>query len=212
MAAPALRAADDVVARVAGGVPRRLAVLLALGGLVGLVAAAVLLVEKLAMVADAGYVPSCSFNPVLSCGSVMTTPQAQALGVPNPLIGVAGFAVVTTVGVALIAGARYRWWFWMGLQAGVTFGVVFVHWLIFQSLYRIEALCPYCMVVWVVTIAVFWYTTLHTLDVAHASLPGPVRRAARVVAGYHGVVLTGWYLTIVTLILIQFRMYWQTLL
>ncbi|PRC62285.1 hypothetical protein C6A85_03910, partial [Mycobacterium sp. ITM-2017-0098] len=28
----------------------------------------------------------------------------------------------------------------------------FVHWLIFQSLYRIGALCPYCMVVWAVTI------------------------------------------------------------
>ena len=29
---------------------------------------------------------------------------------------------------------------------------MFVHWLIFQSLYRIGALCPYCMVVWAVTI------------------------------------------------------------
>ena len=29
---------------------------------------------------------------------------------------------------------------------------VFMHWLIFQSLYRIGALCPYCMVVWAVTI------------------------------------------------------------
>ena len=30
--------------------------------------------------------------------------------------------------------------------------MVFIHWLIFQSLYRIGALCPYCMVVWAVTI------------------------------------------------------------
>ena len=30
---------------------------------------------------------------------------------------------------------------------------MFVHWLIFQSLYRIGALCPYCMVVWAVTIS-----------------------------------------------------------
>ncbi|MPV37895.1 vitamin K epoxide reductase family protein [Georgenia subflava] len=195
-----------------GAPPRHLAVLLALGGLAGLIAAVVLLIEKIALIADPSYVPSCSINPVLSCGSVMTTPQAEAFGVPNPLIGVAGFAVVTTVGVGLFAGARYRRWFYLGLQAGVTFGVVFVHWLIFQSLYRIEALCPYCMVVWVVTIAVFWYTTLHNVDAGHVPLPRSARRTVRGVAGYHGVVLTGWYLTVATLILIQFWTYWQTLL
>lgn len=202
----------DVSAHAGGGTTRQLALLLALGGLVGLVSAVVLLVEKIALIADPRYVPSCSINPVLSCGSVMTTPQAEAFGVPNPLIGVAGFAVVTTVGVGLLAGARYRRWFWLGLQAGVSFGAVFVHWLIFQSLYRIEALCPYCIVVWIVTIALFWYTTLRNLTAAHASLPRPTRRATEVVAGYHGVVLTGWYLTILALILFQFRTYWQTLL
>lgn len=56
-----------------------------------------------------------------------------------------------------------RRWFWLGLQAGTTAAVVFIHWSIFQSLYRIDALCPYCMVVWVVTIPLFWYTTLHNL-------------------------------------------------
>jgi uncharacterized membrane protein len=39
--------------------------------------------------------PSCSINPILSCGSVMTTPEAEAFGIPNLLIGIAGFAVVT---------------------------------------------------------------------------------------------------------------------
>ena len=43
-------------------------------------------------------------------------------------------------------------WYWAGLATGTLLGVAFVHWLIFQSLYRIGALCPYCMVVWAVTI------------------------------------------------------------
>ena len=43
-------------------------------------------------------------------------------------------------------------WYWAGLATGTALGVVFIHWLIFQSLYRIGALCPYCMVVWAVTI------------------------------------------------------------
>ncbi|MGC5628558.1 vitamin K epoxide reductase family protein [Georgenia sp. Z1344] len=199
------RAADSATP----GPPRHLTALLVAAGTIGLVAAVVLLVEKIALIADPTYVPSCSINPVLSCGSVMNTPQADAFGFPNPIIGVAGFAILLTVGMGLAAGGRYRRWFWLGLQAGVTFGAGFVHWLIFQSLYRIEALCPYCMVVWAVTIPVFWYTTLHNLSAAH--LPAP-RVLRRVLLEYHGVLLTGWYLVILTLIGAQFWTYWQTLL
>jgi uncharacterized membrane protein len=137
--------------------------LLLIGGTVGLLAAGVLTVEKIAILRDPTHVPSCSINPVLACGTVMTKPQAEAFGLPNPLLGIAGFAMVAVVGAALLAGAGFRRWFWLGLQAGATFGVVFVHWLIFQSLYRIGALCPYCMVVWAVTIPIFWYVTLHNL-------------------------------------------------
>ena len=191
---------------------RRLAWLLVVGGGVGLTAAFALLVEKIALLEDPGYVPSCSINPILSCGSIMRTEQAEVFGFPNPIIGVAGFSVVVTVGMGLLAGATLRRWFWLGLQAGVTFGVVFVHWLIFQSLYRIDALCPYCMVVWAVTIPLFWYTTLHNLLHGHIQLPGRAQPIVRTAAGYHGVVLTAWYLVIAGLVANRFWDYWSTLL
>ncbi len=73
-----------------GPFPRLLPWLLLLGGLIGLTASAVLTVEKIAILRDPAYVPSCSINPVLSCGSVMTTPQAEAFGFPNPLLGGTG--------------------------------------------------------------------------------------------------------------------------
>lgn len=176
--------------------------LLLAGGAVGFVASFVLLVEKIELLKDPSYVPSCSINPILSCGSIMKTDQAELFGFPNPILGVAGFAVVVTMGVALLAGARFDRWFWLGLQAGVTAGVVLVHWLIFQSLYRIDALCPYCMVVWVVAIPLFWYTTLHTT--AGVVWLGRARE-------YHGVILTAWYLVIVALIANRFWDYWSTL-
>ena len=196
----------------AASADRRLAPLLVIGGLVGLVAAFTLLVEKIALIADPTYVPSCSISPILSCGSVMRTDQAEAFGFPNPIIGIVGFSVVVTTGAALLAGATLRRWFWLGLQAGTTFGVVFIHWLLFQSLYRIGALCPYCMVVWVVAIALFWYTTLHNLRAGHLRLPDAAAPLSRLASEYHGVVFTAWLLAIAALIAERFWDYWAGLL
>ncbi|WP_225753204.1 vitamin K epoxide reductase family protein [Actinotalea sp. Marseille-Q4924] len=109
--------------------------------------AVALLLERIAILLDWTTFPSCTLNPVLSCGSVMTSPQASVFGFPNPVIGVVGFTVVLTTGVAILAGARLARWYWAGLQVGATAASVFVHWLVFQSLYRIGALCPDCLVV-----------------------------------------------------------------
>lgn len=199
-------------------ISRALPWVLLVGGLIGLVAAAALLVEKIRVLADPGHVPACSFNPVLSCGTVMVTPQAEVFGVPNPVIGVACFAVVAAVGAALLArtgaGADpgFRRWFWLGLQTGCVFGAVFVHWLIFQSLYRIGALCPYCVVVWAVTIPLLWYVTLHNLRSGHLPVPAVARRPVDVLARNHTVVLTVWGLVIVGAVGQAFWSYWTTLL
>lgn len=190
---------------------RGLVWLYVVGGAIGLLASFALMVEKIASLGNPGYVPTCSFNPVVSCGSVMDSPQAAAFGFPNPLIGIVSFAVVITAGVVLLAGFQAPRWFWFGLQLGTTFGVVFVHWLIYQTLYDIGALCPYCMVVWAVTIPMFWYTTLHNVDRGH--LPaGPARPAVLGLARIHTLVLVLWYLVIVALIAQAFWSYWTTLL
>lgn len=191
---------------------RVLALVLLVGGVVGGLAAFVLVVEKIALLADPTYVPSCSLNPVLSCGSIMTTQQAEVFGFPNPLIGVAAFPVLVTTGVAILAGARLPRWYWLGLQVGATLGVAFVGWLIFQSLYRIGALCPYCMIVWAVVIPIWWYVTRRNLG---AGVLG-TRLAADPAVGNlhrsHALVLTLVFGTIVVLIAHRFWTYWSTLL
>lgn len=190
---------------------RVLAWLMLVGGLIGLAASFVLAVEKYTLLADPTYVPTCSLNPVLSCGSIMASPQAEAFGFPNPLLGIVGFAVVAATGAALLAGGRLAGWYWGGLQAGVVGAVILVHWLIFSSLYRIDALCPYCMAVWAVTIPVFWYVTLRNIGVLEPMLPSALRRATAVARNGHGVVLTVWFLVIAAAILQRFWLYWSTL-
>lgn len=195
----------------AGRTDRALAWLLLVAGSIGLLAAAVLLAEKIAILTDPGHVPSCSINPILNCGSIMRTDQAEVFGFPNPILGVAAFPVVVTTGVALLAGARLARWYWLGLQAGVTFGVGFIGWLAFQSLYRIGALCPYCMVVWVVVLPLFWYVTLS--NATQGVLGTRVRdsRVVRFVREWHAPLLLMAYLVPVVLITIRFWSYWKTL-
>ena len=142
---------------------RRLGLLLLVTGLIGFAAAFVLTVEKFWLLTNPFYVPSCTVNETVSCGPVMSSPQAELFGFPNPLLGIAGFAVVATTGAALLAGGRLAGWYWAGLQVGAVLAVVFVAWLISQSLFVIGALCPYCMVVWAVTFTICWYVTLRNL-------------------------------------------------
>lgn len=142
---------------------RGVGVTLLAAGLVGLAAAFVLAVEKFLLLTEPFYVPSCTINATMSCGPVMTSPQAEVFGFPNPLLGIAGFAVLTATGAALAGGAELARWYWAGLQAGVSAGLAFVAWLVFQSVFVIGALCPYCLAVWAATITAFWYVTLCNL-------------------------------------------------
>ena len=189
---------------------RPLAIGLLVGGLVGLVAAAVLLVERIRLAEDSGYVPTCSINPVLSCGSVMESAQASLLGFPNPVIGVAAFPVVIATGAALLAGARLARWYWAGLQAGVTVAMAFVAWLVFQSLYRIGALCPYCMVVWAVVIPLFWNVTARNAAAGVLGSP-PGGRLAAGLRDWRAPLVFGTFLLVVLLVLERFWTYWSSL-
>jgi|SRR5690606_2482991 len=186
--------------------------ILIVGGILGLFAAATLTIEKIAVLEDPSHKLSCSINPVLSCGSVMLSKQASAFQFPNPLIGIAAFAVVITIGAGLLAGAKYKRWFWLGLQAGTIFGVGFIHWLIYHSLYSIGALCLYCMIVWVVVMPIFWYTLLYNLRQKYIKTPANLKAVIAFVQRHHGDILLSWYLIIIALIIHNFWYYWSTLL
>jgi uncharacterized membrane protein len=181
------------------------AVWILIAGVVGLAAALTLTVEKIEILINPDYVPSCSINPVLSCGSVMITPQASAFGFPNPLIGIVSFTVVVVTGVLALGKVALPRWYWAGLAAGTLLGVAFIHWLIFQSLYRIGALCPYCMVVWAVTIPL--------LVVVSSVALRPVRAnaVARVLDTWRWSLVALWFTALILLILVRFWSYWSTL-
>ncbi|RRQ29712.1 vitamin K epoxide reductase family protein [Rhodococcus sp. Eu-32] len=179
---------------------------LSIGGVLGLLAALTLTIERIKLLEDASYVPSCSLNPVLSCGSVMTTEQAAVFGFPNPILGIVAFSIVVVTGVLTLANVELPHWYWLGLSLGTLLGEVFIHWLIYQSLYEIGALCPYCMVVWAVTMPIFVVSLSQLVDRQNAGT------AARLLLEWRWTILAVWYAIVVVAIGIRFSDYWATLI
>jgi len=182
--------------------------ILIVGGILGLIAAFELTVEKVRVLADPTYVPACDLNPVLSCGSVIITSQAEVFGFPNPVLGLTGFAVVITLGVLLAGGVAMPRWVWLGLNAGALLGFGFVQWLVWQSLYSIGSLCPWCMVVWTVTAPIFVWVTSANLLSGRLPTPASWSSAVSALVGLRGLILAAWYVVVLGLIFVRWQDYW----
>ncbi len=124
-------------------------------GIIGLLASFVLSVEKIHLLQNPNAVLSCSFNLVLDCSTVMKTWQATLFGFPNSFIGLMGYAVVITVAVLGLTGAKMPRWFWRTAVICYGLGAIFAYWLFFSSVYVIQVLCPWCLLVTLSTTMVF---------------------------------------------------------
>ncbi len=186
--------------------------LLIVMALIGMVASFALTYDKIQVLKDAQYQPSCNINPILSCGSVMKTEQASLLGVPNTIFGLVGFSMLLAFGFLLAGGAKVKKWIWVSAQLVATVGVIFMHYLFFQGVYRINAICPWCFVVWMITIPTFWYITIYNLQMSNIKLPSKLSKVTTFVSKHHGDILLVWYLIILLILLTHFWYYWSTLI
>ncbi|MFF3642683.1 vitamin K epoxide reductase family protein [Streptomyces sp. NPDC002564] len=186
---------------------RALGLLLVLTGAAGLLAAWVITLDKFKLLEDPDFIPGCSLNPVVACGNIMKSEQAAAFGFPNPMLGLAAYAVVICVGAGVLGGARFPRWYWLTLNAGTLFGVAFCGWLQFQSLYRINSLCLWCCLAWAATILMFWYVTSH--NVRCGFLPAP--RGMRTFLGEFTWVLPALHMGVIgMLILTRWWEFWTS--
>jgi uncharacterized membrane protein len=158
--------------------PVAFAVFLIIAGALGLLAAWELSVEKVLVLADPEHVPNCNVGVLVGCTTNLESWQGSVFGFPNPFIGLMAWPVVITIGVAILAGAQFSRWFWIAFNVGVAGALVFVGWLIAQSIYALDVLCPWCMLTWAVTIPTFWTVTLHNLRTGHIPASARVRRLA----------------------------------
>lgn len=183
--------------------PVGLAIFLIIGGLIALTAAFLLTLDKFRILEDPQAQLSCNFSVLVGCSTNLGSWQGAIFGFPNPLIGLIGWTVVITIGAGILAGARFARWFWIGLNVGVTGAIALVVWLMGQSFFVLDVLCPWCMVTWVVTIPVFLAVTLHNLIEGNLPASATVRRFAAGAYSWIVVITIGCYLVAAAIAQVQ---------
>ena len=183
----ALVAAAAVIAarKVAPGErPLALGTFLIVAASIGFFAAFRLTVDKVGLFVEPTVAPSCNLSVLVQCGVNLKSWQGSLFGFPNPLIGIAGWVAPFFVGVAILSGVRFARWFWIAFNVGITGALVFVIWLISQSVFVLGTLCPWCMVTWAVVIPTFWLVTLYNLKVGNIPVAPRARRLFEAAYGY----------------------------
>ncbi|MFZ4841876.1 MULTISPECIES: vitamin K epoxide reductase family protein [Mycetocola] len=158
--------------------PRLLAIFLIVAGLVGWLAAFELTVEKINTLTNPGQALGCDVSVLVQCSANLNSWQGAVFGFPNPIIGLGAWVAPIVVGVAILAGARFPRWFWVVFNVGMLGGIVFVIWLISQSIFVLGTLCPWCMLTWSVMIPSFLSVTLYNLREGNLPASAGVRRVA----------------------------------
>ena len=132
--------------------------LLAVGGIIGWFSSFTLTIDKIKLLEDPTYISSCNINAIIACGNIVKTAQASVFGFPNSVIGVSSFPILVLVGVLGLINYSVPKWMYQVIAIVSGLATLFVSWLFYQSVYVIGNLCPYCIVVWGMTIPIFFLT------------------------------------------------------
>lgn len=169
-------------------------------------AAFTLSVEKLEVIKNPDAKLSCSINLVLNCASVMQTPQASVFGFPNSYLGIMGFAIVIAVAMGGLMGVKFSKSYLVTAQVFYGLGLLFAYWLFFQSVYAIQILCPWCLVVTASTTIIFETLLRYNLRENNFGLSKKTHKKVQefLARDYDKLIVAGWLVLLTALVFIKF--------
>lgn len=175
---------------------KSLGIWLIVTGLFGWMSSFQLMLDKLLYLEDPDATLSCNVGLTVQCGPNLNSAQGELFGFPNPLVGVAAFVIPILIGVLLVSNVRIPRWIMVGFNAGVVLGIVWVGWFIYQSIYVLGSLCPWCMTMWVAMIFMFWHLLSASFEGGIFGAPEKFRTFGREFYSW------AWVISILTLLLI----------
>lgn len=187
-------------------------IFLAIAGLLGLLASYELGVESLEVAKNPEYNPSCNISPILSCSKVMASEYSEVFGIPNPYLGMMGFSALLVIAFLSIIGVKLPKRVWAIIQLFAIGGFIFVLWLFSASLTVIGSICPWCSLLWLSTVAIFWAVTVHVASIGVFDRWKLGRVVGEFIVKYTGPILIVTYLFFIVCIYLRFSDYWLSLL
>jgi uncharacterized membrane protein len=121
---------------------------------------------------------SCSVNVIINCATVAKHPTAEMLGFPNSFLGMMAEPVVITVAIAGLAGIKFPRRFMFAAQIGYTIGFIYAYVLFYISMFIIQALCPWCLLVTLTTTFVWFAITRYNIRENNLYLPAHLQKRA----------------------------------
>ena len=118
---------------------------MAAGGTIGATAAFLQTLEKLTLLENAHAQLTCNLNSVFSCSNVLNAWQSSVFGFPNSIMCLMLFMTFAVAGFIGLggghAGKRTR----LAVQTIALATLGFASWFMWQSLFRIHAVCIFCL-------------------------------------------------------------------
>ncbi len=146
------------------------------GSALSLLAAFVLSTEAIELAKNPSANLSCSINIVINCATVNNHPTGHLFGFPNSFLGMIAEPVVITVAIAGLSGIRFRRGFMFAAQIGYSLGFLFALSLFYISYAIIGALCPWCLLVTLTTILVWFAMTRYNIRENNLYLPKKLQK------------------------------------
>lgn len=111
---------------------------------------------------------ACDVSGAISCSKVAQTWQAEfihfgELSFPNSFFGIAAEAIFLTIAVIGLAKMKFPKWLASASWLGGLFALLYAYWLFSQSLFVINVLCPWCLVL-------MFSTTVQFISLSHATI------------------------------------------
>lgn len=120
---------------------------LAFFALAGLVSSFWQLLDRIELLKHPGSNLSCNLNSVFNCSRVLESHQYSVFGFPNAMIGIIMFTFFLTVAIVGLSGSNLGRKFALSVQGVALFMLGFILWFLWQSTYRIHAVCLFCLII-----------------------------------------------------------------
>jgi uncharacterized membrane protein len=93
---------------------------------------------------------ACPESSTINCAKVTTSPESVILGIPVAVLGLPFFVIMTAVNLPQAWRSSVDWLHWIRLGSNLV-GIVFVLYLVYVELFKVDAICLWCTSVHVLT-------------------------------------------------------------